>query len=131
MLCEKGQLSHRPPILYVPVVDIVMSKEEPQIFKIKLPDTSHLSMPIYSRGNNEEYLAHIVAVLRVIEQKGLPVRYLLTHCTIYLHTYEKYILPGTISNDLEGSPLYHRTTHIPKHITTNNVAHNIATTLLT
>ena len=28
-------------------------------------------MPIYSRGNNKEYLAHIVAVLRVIEQKGL------------------------------------------------------------
>jgi hypothetical protein len=29
-------------------------------------------MPIYSHGNNKEYLAHIVAVLRVIEQKGLP-----------------------------------------------------------
>ncbi len=29
-------------------------------------------MPIYSRGNNKEYLAHIVAVLQVIEQKGLP-----------------------------------------------------------
>jgi hypothetical protein len=70
--CKKGQLSHRPPIPYVPVVDIVTPKEEPQVFKIKLPDDSHLSMPIYSRGNNEEYLVHIVAVLRVIEQKGLP-----------------------------------------------------------
>ncbi len=70
--CEKGQLSHRPSILYVPVVDIIMPKEDPQVFKIKLPDASHLSMPIYSRGNNEEYLAHIVAVLQVIEQKGLP-----------------------------------------------------------
>ncbi len=70
--CKKGQLSHRPPIPYVPVVDIVMPKEEPQIFKIKLPDASHLSMPIYSRGNKEEYLAHIVVVLRVIKQKGLP-----------------------------------------------------------
>ncbi len=29
-------------------------------------------MLIYSHGNNKEYLAHIVAVLRVIEQKGLP-----------------------------------------------------------
>ncbi len=57
---------------YVPVVDIVTPKEEPQVFKIKLPDASHLSMPIYSRGNNEEYLMHIVVVLRVIEQKGLP-----------------------------------------------------------
>ncbi len=70
--CKKGQLSHRPPILYVPVVDIVMPKEEPQFFKIKLPDASHLSMPIYAHGNNEEYLAHIVVVLQVIKQKGLP-----------------------------------------------------------
>jgi hypothetical protein len=69
---KKGQLSHWPPIPYVLVVDIITPKEEPQVFKIKLPDMSHLSMPIYSRGNNEEYLTHIVAVLRVIEQKGLP-----------------------------------------------------------
>ncbi len=54
------------------MVDIVPPKEEPQIFKIKLPDASHLSMPIYSRENNEEYLAHIFAVLQVIEQKKLP-----------------------------------------------------------
>ncbi len=70
--CEKGQLSHRLPILYVLVVDIITPKEDPQVFKIKLPDVSHLSMPIYSCGNNEEYLAHIVAVLQVIGQKGLP-----------------------------------------------------------
>jgi hypothetical protein len=69
--CKKGQLSHWPPILYVPVVDTVTPKEEPQVFKIKLPDTSHLSMPIYSHENNKEYLMHIVAVLQVIEQKGL------------------------------------------------------------
>jgi hypothetical protein len=70
--CEKGQLSYRPPIPYVPMVDIVMPKEEPQIFKIKLPDVSHLSMPIYFCGSNKKYLAHIVAVFQVIEQKGLP-----------------------------------------------------------
>jgi hypothetical protein len=61
--CKKGQLSHRSPIPYVSVVDIVMPKEEPQIFKIKLPEVSHLSMPIYSRGNNKEYLAHMFAVV--------------------------------------------------------------------
>jgi hypothetical protein len=60
--CEKGQLSHRPPIPYLPVVDIVMPKEDSQLFKIKLPNASHLSMPIYSRENNEEYLTHIVVV---------------------------------------------------------------------
>jgi hypothetical protein len=62
--CKKEQLSHWPLIPYVPVIDIVTPKEEPQIFKIKLPDASHdLSMPIYSCGNNKEYFAHIVAVL--------------------------------------------------------------------
>jgi hypothetical protein len=70
--CKKEQLSHRLPIPYVLVVDIVTPKEEPQVFKIKLPDASHLSKPIYFRGKNEKYLAHIVAVLRVIKQKGLP-----------------------------------------------------------
>ncbi len=72
--CKNEQLSHQLPILYVPVVDIVMPKEEPQVFKIKLPDASYLSMPIYSHGNNEEYLAHIVTVLHVIEQKGLTMK---------------------------------------------------------
>jgi hypothetical protein len=70
--CKKGQLSNWPPIPYVPVVDIVTPKEEPQVFKVKLPDESHLSMPINSHGNNKEYLAHIVAVLHIIHQKGLP-----------------------------------------------------------
>jgi hypothetical protein len=70
--CKKGQLSHRPPIPYVPVIDVVTPKEEPQLYKVKLPNASHLSILIYSRGNNEEYLAHVVAVLCIIEQKGLP-----------------------------------------------------------
>jgi hypothetical protein len=69
---EKRQLSCWSPIPYVPVVDIVTPKKETQLFKVKLPDTSHLSMAINSRGNNTEYLAHIVAVLRIIDQKGLP-----------------------------------------------------------
>ncbi len=70
--CEKGQLSQWPPIPYVPVVDVVTPKEEPTVLKVKLPDDFHISVPIFSRGNNKEYLAHIVAVLRIMEQKGLP-----------------------------------------------------------
>ncbi len=38
--------------------------------KVKLADGSHLT--IYSCGNTKEYLAHIVAVLQIIDQKGLP-----------------------------------------------------------
>ncbi len=70
--CKNGQLSHRPPIPYVPVVDILTSKKEPQLYKVKLPDASHLSIPIFSWGNTEECIVHIVAVLCIIEQKGLP-----------------------------------------------------------
>ncbi len=66
------------------MVDILTPKEESQIFKIKLPDAPHLSMPNYSRGNNKEYLAHIVAVLRIIKQKGLPKK-----CRVLAEAVEK------------------------------------------
>jgi hypothetical protein len=69
--CKKGQLAQRPPIPYVPVVDVLTPKEDPAVLKVKLPDGSHISVPIFSHGNNEEYIVHIVAVLRIIEQKGL------------------------------------------------------------
>jgi hypothetical protein len=69
--CKQGQLSNRPPIPYVPETDIVTPKEESESLKVKLPDNSHLNMPIYSRGNTKEYLMHIVAVLRIINQKWL------------------------------------------------------------
>jgi hypothetical protein len=70
--CKKGQLSHQPPIPYVPVVDVITPKEEPQLCMVKLPNASHLSISIYSRGNNKECLAHVVTVLCIIKQKGLP-----------------------------------------------------------
>jgi len=76
--CKKGQLSQWPPIPYVPVVDLVTPTEDPAVLKVKLPDKSHISVPIFSRGNSEEYIAHIVAVLRIIEQKGLPKK-----CRVY------------------------------------------------
>jgi hypothetical protein len=72
--CKKGQLSNRPPIPYVPEMDLVTSKEELQVLKVKLPDDTCLNMPIYFHGNTEEYLAHIVAVLRIIKQKGLDAK---------------------------------------------------------
>ncbi len=73
--CKKGQLAQRPPIPYGPVVDVVTPKEDPAMLKVKLPNDSHISIPIFSRGTNEEYIAHIVAVLRIIEQKGLQKKY--------------------------------------------------------
>ncbi len=46
--------------------------------KVKLPNNSHISVPIFSRGNNKEYIAHIVAVLKIIKQKGLQKK-----CRVY------------------------------------------------
>jgi hypothetical protein len=51
-----------------------MPKEEPQSLKAKLPDNTHINMHIYSGGNTKEYLIHIVAVPRIIKQKGLGAR---------------------------------------------------------
>jgi hypothetical protein len=72
--CEKGQLISRPPIPYIPPTNLMTIKEEPQSLKIKLPDRSVFNMSIYSRGNTKEYLAHIVAVLRINKQKGLDAQ---------------------------------------------------------
>ncbi len=55
-------------------MDLVTPKEESQVLKVKLPNDTYLNMPIHSCGNTEEYLAHIVAVLRIITQKGLNAR---------------------------------------------------------
>ncbi len=65
--CEKGKLSNRPLISFVLLTDLISTKEEPQSLKIKLPDGSVFNMSIYSRGNTEEYLAHIIAVLCIIK----------------------------------------------------------------
>ncbi len=37
---------------------------------MELPDTTKFQMPTYGSGNNKEYLAHVIAVLRRIEQIG-------------------------------------------------------------
>ncbi len=69
--CKKGQLSQRPLIPYVPLVDVVTPKEEPTVLKVKLSDDSHISVPIFSHGNEKEYLVHVIAVFRIIDLKGL------------------------------------------------------------
>jgi hypothetical protein len=69
--CEKGNLSHRPPILYVPPTDLLPATTKPDIIKIKVSDGSTVSMKIFLVGSPEEYLSHIVAVLHLIDCKGL------------------------------------------------------------
>jgi hypothetical protein len=72
--CKKGQLRSQPPILYVTLTDLVMTKEAPESLKIKLPNGIIFNMSIFSQGNTEEYLAHVVTVLCLINQKGLDAQ---------------------------------------------------------
>ncbi len=41
------------------------------MLKVKLPDGTVLSMSIFMQGSPEEYLQHVIAVLCLINQKGL------------------------------------------------------------
>jgi hypothetical protein len=68
--CEKGMPPLRLPIPYVPPTNLHKKRETEQI-KVELPDGTKFQMPTYSSGNNEEYLAHTIAVLWLIEQKGI------------------------------------------------------------
>ena len=65
--CEKGNLSHRLPILYVPHTDLLPVKDKIEIIKIKVADETTVSMKIFPAGPPEEYLSHIVTVLGLID----------------------------------------------------------------
>ncbi len=69
--CEKGKLGIRPPILYVPPTDLLTTKETSDSLKVKLPDGTVFTMSIFAKGNLEEYLSHVHAVLCLISNKGL------------------------------------------------------------
>jgi hypothetical protein len=46
----------------------------PESLKIKLPNGTVFNMSIFSQGNTKECLVHVVAVLCLINQKGLDVQ---------------------------------------------------------
>jgi hypothetical protein len=71
--CEKGLLSSRPPIAYVLPRNLLQTKDNAESLKVKLPDGTMYTMVIISKGNTEYYLAHVIAVLCLINQKGLDV----------------------------------------------------------
>jgi hypothetical protein len=71
--CKKSMPSVRPPIPYVPPTNLHKKRETEQI-KVKLPDGTKFQMPTYGSGNNEEYLVHVIAVLRLVEQKGTAAK---------------------------------------------------------
>jgi hypothetical protein len=38
---------------------------------VKLPDGTHFQMSAFRAGNNEEYIEHVILVLRLLDQKGI------------------------------------------------------------
>ncbi len=72
--CEKGNLGACQPIPYVPPMDLLQTKENLDAIKLKLPDGTIISMMIFAKGNPKEYLQHVIAVLRLISQKGLNTK---------------------------------------------------------
>jgi hypothetical protein len=67
--CKKGTPPVRPPIPYVPPTDLHEKRETEQI-KVELPNRTKFQMPTYGTSNNEEYLIRVIAILRLVEQKG-------------------------------------------------------------
>ncbi len=73
--CEKGAPPVRPPISYVPPTNLHEKQETEQI-KVELPDETKFQMPTYGSGNNKECLVHVIAILRLVEQKGTAAKVL-------------------------------------------------------
>ncbi len=67
--CKKGTPPVRLPMPYVPPTDLLKKQETEQI-KVELPDGTKFQMPTFGSGNNKGYLVHVIAVLRLVEQKG-------------------------------------------------------------
>ena len=80
----------------MPPSDLVTTKESQESLKIKLPNGTVFNMSIFSRGNTEEYLEHIVAGLPLINQKELDVQ-----CRKLAKAVDK--LAGTLKNLLKDT----------------------------
>jgi hypothetical protein len=68
--CKKGKSVARPPIRYVAPLDLIEKQETKQI-QVKMPDGTNFGMAALAYRTNEDYLIHVIAVLCIIEKKGL------------------------------------------------------------
>ncbi len=68
--CEQGAIANRPPIPYVAPVDPYEKQKKTKI-KIKLPDGTSYQMVLFRVGSNEDYINHIIAMIRLIQQRDL------------------------------------------------------------
>ncbi len=68
--CERGVITTRPPIPYVVAVDPYEKAEKIKI-KTRLPDGPNYQMVPFCLGTNEDYVNHLIAMIRLVEQKDL------------------------------------------------------------
>ena len=68
--CERGVITTRPPIPYVAEVDPYEKAEKTKI-KTKLADGTDYRMVPFRSGTNEDYVSHLIAMIRLVEQLDL------------------------------------------------------------
>jgi hypothetical protein len=72
--CEKGNRKKPPPIPYIPVVDEVqeaITRGKEYSYKIKLPNKTEFSVPIWDTGTQEAFLIHVQQAKSTCKRKGL------------------------------------------------------------
>jgi hypothetical protein len=72
--CEKGNRKKCPPIPYVLISDKVQEavlKGKDFSYKIKLPDKTEFSVPIWDTGTQEAFLIHVQQAKSACKRKGL------------------------------------------------------------
>jgi hypothetical protein len=68
--CEQGAIANPPQIPYLAPVDPYKKQEKTEI-KTKLPDGTNYQMVSFCAGSNEDYVNHIISMMRLIQQKDL------------------------------------------------------------
>jgi hypothetical protein len=72
--CKKGSRKKHPPIPYVPIVNEVqeaVATGEEYSYKIKLPDKTKFSVPIWDTGTQGAFLIHVQQTKSPCKRKGL------------------------------------------------------------
>ena len=70
MECERGVIITGPPFPYVAAVDPHKKQEKTKI-KTRLPDGMNYQMVPFRSGTNKDYINHVIAMIRLVEQNDL------------------------------------------------------------
>jgi hypothetical protein len=82
--CEKGAISRRPPIAYVPVTDKVQEQLNSNLSgkrmeKLTTPDGVTFHVGIWYSGMPEQLLLHVKQAMHSVKQAGLVDKYYSAH----------------------------------------------------